>query len=494
VSAETSLEYVLMTEKINKSALPRKRCTEFIFRSCPLCLAALSRVSSAFCFHAKKQMVFFLNTSHFLTLGIVSSLLLAFFLYAVDGQPIQTQSVTAQTVVDAYAVEETEEFLPAVREIVGEIRQGESLVSSLHSNGIDSEIRQTVISAFDGLVNFREMKPNDRYTLTLDDDGSLLNFQYESGPLDIHTIERTDNGSLEARKLDVSLDCRTVKLQGRVESSLFAAFSAFKEDPKLVYNFADIFASKLDFNTEIRFGDTFELLFEKYYKNDQFVGYGKILVARYNSKEVGQLEGFYFERDGKDSAYFDHRGYELGESFIRSPVPMARVSSGFTYNRKHPILNIVRPHLGIDLAAPTGTPIMAPSDGRVKFAGWNGGYGKQIILEHAGGTKTYYGHLSNYAKNIKAGAKVRQKQIIGYIGSTGISTGPHLDYRMAQNGVFINPFGAKFRPRSQLAGTQLVLFRQEFQSLTQLARSLDDPKIVVVKNVVVTPDNPISML
>ncbi|PKN47349.1 MAG: M23 family peptidase, partial [Deltaproteobacteria bacterium HGW-Deltaproteobacteria-16] len=111
-----------------------------------------------------------------------------------------------------------------------------------------------------------------------------------------------------------------------------------------------------------------------------------------------------------------------------------------------------------------------------------------------GGYQTYYGHLSRFANSIKAGAKVRQKQIIGYVGSTGISTGPHLDYRMAQNGVFSNPFNVKFRPRSQLSGTQLVLFRQDFQSLTQLASSLDDPKVVVVKNVVVTPDNPISML
>ena len=154
-----------------------------------------------------------------------------------------------------------------------------------------------------------------------------------------------------------------------------ASLNAFKEDPKLIYSFADIFASKIDFNTEIRFGDTFELVFEKYYKNNQFVGYGKILVARYNSKEVGSLEGFYFDQGGEKSAYFDHRGNELGESFIRSPLPMARVSSGFSYNRRHPVLNIVRPHLGVDLAAPMGTPIMATSDGRVRFAGWKGGYG-----------------------------------------------------------------------------------------------------------------------
>ncbi|MFA6282579.1 MAG: M23 family metallopeptidase [Desulfurivibrionaceae bacterium] len=475
-----------MVEKINNIfALLRQTCKDSLFRVCPPCLAAFSRALARFHNHTQRHLVIFLNTSHFLTIGVSLALVVAFFLYAVDGQPIKVE--------DSYASGETEEFLPNVREIVGEIRPGDSLSSSFRSNGIDEEVRESVISALDGVMDFREMKPNDRYTLTLDNDGSLVKCLYESGPLDIHTIERTPEGSLKAKKLDVSLDCRTVKLRGRIESSLFAALSAFHEDPKLIYSFADIFASKIDFNTEIRFGDTFELVFEKYYKDNQFVGYGKILVARYNSKEVGPLEGFHFDQGGK-TAYFDSRGYELGESFIRSPVPMARVSSGFTYHRRHPVLDIVRPHLGVDFAAPMGTPIMATSDGRVKSAGWKGGYGKQIVLDHGGGYQTYYGHLSRFASNIKAGARVQQKQIIGYVGSTGISTGPHLDYRMAQNGVFSNPFNVKFRPRSQLAGTQLVLFHQDLQSLTQLARSLDDPKIVVVKNVVVTPDNPISML
>ncbi|MBU1405312.1 MAG: M23 family metallopeptidase [Proteobacteria bacterium] len=474
-----------MAEEINIFTHVRNICMASLLRICPPCLAALSRALARFHSNTQRQLVLFLNTAHFLTIGVSLALVVAFFLYAVDGRPIKGE--------DAYASEESEEFLPNVREIVGEIRPGDSLSSSFRSNGVDEEVRETVISAFDGVMDFRDMKPNDRYTLTLDNDGTLLKCLYESGPLEVHAIERTPEGSLAAKKLDVSLDCRTVKLRGKIESSLFAALAAFKEDAKLVYTFADIFASKIDFNTETRFGDTFELVVEKYYKNNEFVGYGKILVARYNSKEVGPLEGFYFDQGGK-SAYFDHRGYELGESFIRSPIPMARVSSGFSYNRRHPVLDIVRPHLGIDLAAPMGTPIMATSDGRVKFAGWKGGYGKQIILDHGGGYQTYYGHLSRFANNIKAGAKVRQKQIIGYVGSTGMSTGPHLDYRMAQNGVFANPFNVKFRPRSQLSGTELVLFRQDFQSLTQLASSLDDPKIVVVKNVVVTPENPISML
>ncbi len=466
-----------MTKKIKK------------FRVCPVCLAAFLQKASRFGSNTKRHLVLFLNSSHFLTVGVSLALVAAFFLCAVAGE-----SLLPRTAANPSVAGETEDFLPNVREIIGEIHPGDSLASSFRSNGVDEEVQQSVISAFEGQVNFRDMKPHDRYTLTLDDDGGLVKCLYESGPLEVHAIERTAGGSFKAKKLDVSLDCRTVKLQGTVESSLFAALSAFHEDPKLIYSFADIFASKIDFNTETRFGDRFELVFEKYYKKNQFVGYGKILMARYNSKEVGPLEGFCFDNGREEPTYYDHRGFELGESFIRSPVPMARVTSGFSYHRLHPVLDIIRPHLGVDLAAPVGTPIMAASDGRVEFAGWKGGFGKQIILDHSGGYKTYYGHLSRFAVNIKAGARVRQKQIIGYVGATGIATGPHLDYRMAQNGVFANPFNVKFRPRSQLAGTQLVLFHQELQSLTKLARNLDNPKIIMVKNVVVTPDNPISLL
>lgn len=484
-----------MAKKINIFSLIRKTnmaffaWTALFSHKFPLLLAVFLRGLSCFRNNSKRHLTIFFRTSHSRTLACSFTLVIAFFLFAVHEQPIP-----AGYEIDPHAASATEDLLPNVREIVGEIRPGDSLVSSFRANGVEEDVQQSIVSAFAGMVDFRDMKPQDRYTLTLDDDGSLVKCLFESGDLKVHSIERTAEGSLKAKKVDVALDCRTVKLQGKIESSLFAAISSSKENPKLIYNFADIFASKIDFNTETRFGDTFELVFEKYYKKNQFVGYGKILVARYNSKELGPLEAFYFDRGENENSYFDQRGNELGESFIRSPLPLGKVSSGFSYNRLHPIFNIVRPHLGVDLAAPVGTPIMAASDGRVNFANWKGGFGKLIILDHSGGYQTYYAHLSRFADNIKDGAKVRQKQIIGYVGATGNATGPHLDYRIAKNGVFANPFNVKFNPRSQLTGTQLVIFRQNHQALTHLARKLDDPKIIIVKNVVTNPDNPISML
>ncbi|MGV1098953.1 M23 family metallopeptidase [Thiovibrio sp. JS02] len=483
----------ILSKKIEISTIVRF-CKEYVFPFLKgLCI---------FCGDSRKQLVTFLNTSHFLTLGVSIALVVAFFLYSVDGKMTLGRSLAVASLAPAQG-KQTDGAGPAGKEdsetsfteIVGEIRPGDSLSSSFRYYGVDEEVRLTVINAFGGLINFRELRPRDKYVVTLDPEGKLIKCLYESGPLDVHEVERKSDGSFRAQKVEIPLTCRTVKVRGTIESSLFAAFASSGEDAKLIYNFADIFASRIDFNTETRVGDSFELVFEKYFKNNAFVGYGNILLARYDSTENGLMEGYYFDTGDQYSAsYFDREGNELGASFIRSPVPMGRVTSRFSYNRMHPVLNILRPHLGVDLAAPVGTPIMAAADGRVHFAGWKGGFGKQLIIDHGGGFRTYYGHLSRFDKSIKVGARVRQKQIVGYVGSTGMSTGPHLDYRLAQNGKYMNPFSMKFKPRSVLSGSQLVMFRQEVQSMGQLAERLDDPKLVLVKSVVVTPETRLTLL
>ncbi|HIJ79097.1 MAG: M23 family metallopeptidase [Desulfobulbaceae bacterium] len=378
--------------------------------------------------------------------------------------------------------------------IQGELKRGETLSSSFKRAGVSDEVRLEVIRNFKGLLDFRDLRPHDQFSVTIDDNGSLVECLYESDPLTVHAIERNDDGTYFAQKKAISLEVKTIKIAGTINSSLFAAFMPYNEDPKLLYSFADIFASKIDFNTETREGDSFELVFEKYFKNGEFVGYGNILVARFDSRENGLLEGVYYESDSQYGSYFDSNGHELGASFIKSPVPMGRISSRFSSRRLHPVLKTVRPHLGVDLAAPVGTPIMAAADGKVNYVGWKGGFGKQVILDHGSGYRTYYGHLSRFSKGLTAGARVRQKQIIGYVGSTGLSTGPHLDYRISHNNVFKNPFALKFKPRSVLAGNELKRFRLYAAGLSDLAQSLDDPKVILVKNILVTPETRISML
>jgi murein DD-endopeptidase MepM/ murein hydrolase activator NlpD len=166
-------------------------------------------------------------------------------------------------------------------------------------------------------------------------------------------------------------------------------------------------------------------------------------------------------------AYYDLDGRSLKKSFLKSPLEFTRITSGFTYARPHPILGGVRPHLAVDYAAPVGTPVRAVADGTIVDAGWNGGNGIQVHLRHASGYETLYNHLSRLGPGIRPGARVSQRQVIGYVGSTGLSTGPHLDYRVAKNGRFVNPLDEKFIPGQPLDGAEHGRFLREARALVR---------------------------
>ena len=379
-------------------------------------------------------------------------------------------------------------------EISGVLRPGDSFDSSMKRLNISDEVRLQIISNFSKCLDFRRLSPKDKYSVFLDQSGNLDHCIYEAGPLEIYNLKRTEQG-FETSRVSISLECRTAKVEGVIKYSLFNAFQKNGEGPRLIRAFVDIFASQIDFNTETQQGDRFSLVVEKIYKEDsKFVGYGRILAARYEQTDNTITQGFYFCSDKTPDGYYDSDGKGLGSSFIRSPVPYGRVSSGFSYKRKHPILGIVRPHLGVDLAAPIGTPIMASAEGKVKFMGVRGGFGRQIVLDHKGGYRTYYGHLSRFRKGLKVGSKVKQKDIIGYVGSTGLSTGPHLDYRVRHQGVFINPFSIKSKPKAILKGSELALFRETEEELDRLMNSVTGPQVLYVKSVMLTSDESIFLL
>lgn len=446
-----------------------------------------------------------------LVIAFFSCIVFSLFVYAIDNwcsddntaaasissQDTLTESVPLPQTVAESPAPESAPSPPVVKftAISGEILSGDNLNTSLGRLNISSELRRRIIGALAGCMDFRRLRPHDTYSILLDDQNKLVSFKYESGPLDIYMINRAEDNSLFASKLAIPLECRTVKLSGIINYSLFNAFLDQGEEPGLIYAFADIFASKIDFNTETRQNDAFSLIVEKYFKDDNFVRYGRILYARYERQNGKILEGFHYAPDpGQESSYFDQDGIELGANFIRSPVPVGRISSRFTFRRKHPITGRIRPHLGIDLAAPIGTPVMAAADGRVRFVGRKGGFGKQVILEHGGGYRTYYGHLSRFRKGMRKGRQVKQKEIIGYVGSTGVSTGPHLDYRLQHLGVYKNPFSIDFRPKSILRGEEIALFREAIKPYMEMAEHPDEHRILFVKHVSLTPESKLVFL
>jgi murein DD-endopeptidase MepM/ murein hydrolase activator NlpD len=378
-------------------------------------------------------------------------------------------------------------------EIAGEIKNGESFDLAMKRLKISDTVRVDVIKGFGQSLDFKTLQPGDRFTIILDQENSIVKAIFESGLLNTHILKRNDDGNYQATRQAIPLEYRVERLSGLIESSLYAAFSKLDEEPKLIHAYADIFASKVDFNTETRVGDRFELLVEKYYKGNVFVGYGKILVALYQKQDV-KYQGYHFDSDNTPAGYFDQNGEALGTWFIRSPIPFGRVTSRFTMRRKHPVDGVIRPHLGVDLAASRGTPVMATAEGKVEYIGRKGGFGKTIILRHHAGYKTYYGHLNGYKKGLKKGSTVQQKDIIGFVGSTGISTGAHLDYRIKHNGVFRNPFGIKFKAKTVLKDEELALFFQSSGQIAELFNAETGERTLQVKNIILTEDNMISFL
>ncbi len=367
--------------------------------------------------------------------------------------------------------------------VKGTIRPGETFSHALERNKVDRALESQVIEGLSQVVDFRKCRPGDSFCVSLDDCGGLIRCTYERGPLEIYALEPNEDSKSEfhAFRDSVLLECRLTKLSGIIDSSLFSAFSKIEANSRLTMAFADIFASRLDFNTETRPGDRFDVIVEEYFKDDRFVGYGRIVAAQYKNHYKG-FDAYYYKPEGQTKGkYYDSAGQEVGTSFLRSPLPVYRVTSKFSKRRLHPILKVYRPHLGVDLAAPIGTRIMAAADGRVSFVGWQKGFGRIVILKHPGGYKTYYGHLSRFAKGIKKGIRVEQKQIIGYVGSSGLSTGPHLDYRIKENGVFKNPFNMKFKPKSRLSGKALDDYIEEQGEWGQLLKNNSTPKTLQIE-------------
>jgi murein DD-endopeptidase MepM/ murein hydrolase activator NlpD len=229
--------------------------------------------------------------------------------------------------------------------------------------------------------------------------------------------------------------------------------AAGETDP-LAIAFAEILAWEIDFYQDLREGDRFKVLIEKLFKEKQFVQYGTVYGVEYQQGEK-VIRGFRYGND-----YYDEEGASLRKAFLKAPLRFDRISSRFSGARRHPILGGVRPHYGIDYAAPAGTPIWAVADGIVLSAGRNGGFGKQVVIRHRNGYRSYYGHLSGYGPGIRKGVRVTQKQIIGHVGSTGLSTGPHLDYRLTKDGRVTNPLKEIFPAGDPIGKEELDAFKK----------------------------------
>ena len=246
---------------------------------------------------------------------------------------------------------------------------------------------------------------------------------------------------------------------GEVSNSFYQSAIDRGIPSDVIMEIADIFAWDIDFLADIRPGDTFQIILTKYYRKGKCIGHGKVHAVRFvNQKRI--FESFYFTNSEDRSCYYNRNGESLRKAFLKSPLSYRRISSCFSLKRFHPILKIYRPHYGVDYAAPIGTPVESVGDGRVVFIGWKGGYGRYIRIRHNHIYETGYGHLRRFAKGLRKGSRVRQGDVIGYVGSSGLSTGPHLDFSVSKRGRFINPLRIKSPPASILGRKDREMFKE----------------------------------
>jgi murein DD-endopeptidase MepM/ murein hydrolase activator NlpD len=346
------------------------------------------------------------------------------------------------------------------------LRRGDTLVGALGRLGLDRRASIGIAEALQAQgADLRRMRPSDGLEVTWTLDGEPIGLRWEPSPWLGFAVVAADGG-WEARRAETRPDVRVVAIGGELKRSLFEAVETLGESPQLVIELAEIFSSDFDFTADSRSGDRFRLLVEKRYAGEQFVDYGQVLVAQYLS-DGRILTGVGFEPAGGRTAYYDLEGRSLRKTFLKSPLAFTRITSGFTYARPHPVLGGVRPHLAVDYAAPVGTPVQAVASGTVLLAGWNGGNGIQVHLRHHAGYETLYNHLSRLGPGVRRGARVDQRQVIGYVGSTGLSTGPHLDYRVKKNGRFVNPLSEKFVPGQPLDGAEHRRYLTEARALVR---------------------------
>ena len=338
----------------------------------------------------------------------------------------------------------------------------------LRQHNLPVELVQAAVQTARDVFDPRDLRANRPYRLVCTLDGLLREFEYQIDTdkfLRIVRAKASEPNSLRAEVIPYDKETKLTALRGTIDaerSSLIAAMDAAGENVNLAIALADLFGGQIDFQSELQPGDKFELLFEKSMRDGQFSNYGAIIGARFtNDGREYQAYRWVNPSTGK-AGFYDEEGRSLKRAMLKSPLKFEpRITSGFSRRRFHPVHRGYRPHLGVDYAAPTGAPVVAIADGVVVSAGWAGGGGNQVRLRHAGGLESYYLHLSGFAKSIRAGVRVDQGQLIGRVGATGTATGPHLDYRLRRNGVFVDPRREHARqpPGEPIPATRLPEYR-----------------------------------
>lgn len=341
--------------------------------------------------------------------------------------------------------------IPKNRTVDITIRSGDTLAKRLMKLGVSSQVVHELQQLTVANPYLTKIIPGQVFTLTFNDKDELIRLEQNINDLKILSVQR------KGEKFQASIDEKPVMTyikfaSATIDDSLFTAGIKQKLDDNIIMQLANIFAWDIDFSLDIRPGDQFSILYEERYVDNKKISAGNIVAAQFvNQGRIHQA--IRFEDSLGNTDYFAPDGTSLRKAFLRSPVNFTRISSRFSLGRKHPVLHTIRAHRGVDYAAPTGTPIKAAGDGKIIFRGVKGGYGNAVIIQHGQQYTTLYAHMSRFASNMKVGQKVKQGQVIGYVGMTGLASGPHLHYEFRINDVHQNPLTVKL-PESSPIGDE----------------------------------------
>ncbi len=317
------------------------------------------------------------------------------------------------------------------------VRRGDSLARIFERIGFTSADVHAIVNAGGEAPRLTRLRPNETIVINRDATGALAGIEYEIDDVRLLSIVRDGDG-FTSKVIERPIETRISYAEGTIESSLFVAGREAGLSDGLTMELARIFGWDVDFILDIRSGDRFNVLYEELYRDGVKLRDGAILAADFVNRDR-KFRAVRFVDDFGRAAFFTPDGLAMRKAFLRAPLDFTRISSNFNPRRRHPILNTIRAHRGTDYSAPSGTAIRAAGDGRVAFRGQKGGYGNMIEIQHGGNITTLYAHLSKFSRTVGVGTRVKQGQVIGYVGMTGLATAPHLHYEFRLNGVHRNP-------------------------------------------------------
>lgn len=385
----------------------------------------------------------------------------------------EKESITTQNLSEIPPAPEVDEYGMKIADIEildDEINRNESLYIILNGQGVTPEKIHEIQQKAKGIVRLNRMIPGQDYRLYRDDSG-VFAFVWHRSPTEFTTINWKNDISIENGSIPIDTVVRTIS--GTIHSSLANALMEQEVSQRLVVELANIYAWTVDFYA-LQMGDQFKAVYEDRYVNGEYIGIGKVRAAEFVHREK-ELRAYYYDY-GDDSGFYDPEGNSMRREMMRVPFEYnPRISSSFSRNRYHPILKRNRPHYGTDYAAPSGTPILAAGDGVVTEAQRRGGNGNIVQIKHNSVYKTAYLHMSRFARGIHAGANVEQGQVIGYVGQTGLATGPHLCYRLYKHGSPVNSVTYDFPPSEGLQDIYMDEFKMRVQRFDNMLDSVQEP-------------------